>query len=495
MVRNYVTKKPYSTEKIKLNFGCARLLAGWDKNQEVACLSVILRKDNKYYLGIMDKSYNKVFDNFPCDGECYEKMNYKQISITSRVGGFIRKCFGTAQCYGWHCPDNCKNSEGKIIINDNEVTDNLIDIIECQKDFFNKYEKNGYQYKDYGFVFKPSSEYNKLSEFYRDVEDQRYKLEFQPIAVHYIDSLVDEGKLYLFQIYNKDFSEYSKGTPNMHTLYWRALFDENNLRNVVYKLNGKAEIFYRQRSLECNKPTHPKNVAIKNKNTQNAKSESLFTYDLIKNKRYTVDKFQFHVPITLNFKSQGNNNINASVREYLNSADDVHIIGIDRGERNLLYLVVIDSVGRICEQISLNEICNTHNGNTYKTDYHNLLDKREQERKRERQSWQTIEGIKELKEGYLSQVIHKIAELMVKYKAIVVLEDLNMGFMRGRQKVEKSVYQKFEKMLIDKLNYLVDKKADPASPGGMLNAYQLTNKFESFKKLGKQSGFLFYVPA
>ena len=84
---------------------------------------------------------------------------------------------------------------------------------------------------------------------------------------------------------------------------------------------------------------------------------------------------------------------------------------------------------------------------------------------------------------------------MVKYNAIVVLEDLNMGFMRGRQKVEKQVYQKFEKMLIDKLNYLVDKKLDAKEMGGVLNAYQLTNKFEGFQKLGKQSGFLFYIPA
>ena len=84
---------------------------------------------------------------------------------------------------------------------------------------------------------------------------------------------------------------------------------------------------------------------------------------------------------------------------------------------------------------------------------------------------------------------------MVKYHAIVVLEDLNMGFMRGRQKVEKQVYQKFEKMLIDKLNYLVDKKADASVSGGLLNAYQLTSKFDSFQKLGKQSGFLFYIPA
>ena len=84
---------------------------------------------------------------------------------------------------------------------------------------------------------------------------------------------------------------------------------------------------------------------------------------------------------------------------------------------------------------------------------------------------------------------------MVRYNAIVVLEDLNQGFMRGRQKVEASVYQKFEKMLIDKLNYLADKKSQPEEPGGILNAYQLTSKFVSFQKIGKQSGFLFYVPA
>ena len=83
----------------------------------------------------------------------------------------------------------------------------------------------------------------------------------------------------------------------------------------------------------------------------------------------------------------------------------------------------------------------------------------------------------------------------MKYHAIVVLEDLNLGFMRGRQKVEKQIYQKFERMLIDKLNYLVNKNADKDTPSGLLQAYQLTNKFESFQKLGKQSGFLFYIPA
>lgn len=216
-----------------------------------------------------------------------------------------------------------------------------------------------------------------------------------------------------------------------------------------------------------------------------------FSYPIISNKRYAFDKFQFHLSVNLNYNANKNVDINTLVNSYLKESNSTHIIGIDRGERNLLYLSLIDLHGNIVEQYSLNEIGDEYN----RTNYHELLDKKENQRKEARPSWQTIESIKELKEGYMSQVIHKIVELMVKYNAIVVLEDLNKGFKRGRQKVEKQVYQKFEKMLIDKLNYLVDKKLAITEPGSVLKAYQLTNKFESFQKMGKQNGFLFYVPA
>jgi CRISPR-associated protein Cpf1 len=67
--------------------------------------------------------------------------------------------------------------------------------------------------------------------------------------------------------------------------------------------------------------------------------------------------------------------------------------------------------------------------------------------------------------------------------------------MRGSENLEWKVYEKFEKMLIDKLNCYIDKQTDPSSAGGLLYPLQLTNKFESFRKLGKQNGCLFYIPA
>ena len=493
MVRNYMTRKPYSEEKIKLNFQNSTLMDGWDYNKERDNTAVILRKDGLYYLGIMNKKYNKIFEpeNVKHDGECFEKMIYKLLPGANKM---LPKVFFSKSRIDEFKPSKEIVENYK---NDTHKKGEKFNIEDCHRliDFFKSSIEKHSDWSKFNFKFSDTSKYADLSGFYREVEHQGYKVTFVNISKDYVNSLVDEGKLYLFLIYNKDFSPYSKGTPNMHTLYWKMLFDERNLDNVVYKLNGQAEIFYRKKSINYDRPTHPAHQPINNKNIQNKKKESLFSYDLIKNRRYTVDKFFFHVPITINFKGVDSENINDQVRRYLQKAKDTHVIGIDRGERNLLYLVVVDNKGNIVEQYSLNNIVNEYKGNTYSTDYHALLDAKEKERELARESWQTIENIKELKEGYLSQVIHKITELMIKYHAIVVLEDLNMGFKRGRQKVEKQVYQKFEKQLIDKLNYVVDKHKAPEADGGLLHAYQLTSKFDSFQKLGKQSGFLFYIPA
>lgn len=492
-VRNYVTRKPYSIEKMKLNFENSQLLNGWDVNKESDNTSIILRKDGLYYLAIMNKKFNKSFkqEKLPCSGDCYEKMDYKLLPGANKM---LPKVFFSKSRIGEFAPSEKLLEKYEKGTHKKGVNFN-IDDCHALIDFFKASIQKHEDWKNFGFKFSDTKTHEDLSGFYHEVEEQGYKLSFRNVSVEYVNNLVEEGKLYLFQIYNKDLSPFSKGTPNMHTLYWKMLFDERNLSDVVYKLNGQAEVFFRKSSLKADHPTHPANQPVKNKNTNNPKKESKFSYDLIKDRRFTVDKFQFHVPITMNFKGSTSGNINSIVNEYIKKSDDMHFIGIDRGERHLLYLTVIDSKGNIKEQYSLNEIVNEYNGMSYATNYHDLLEEREKARLKERQSWQTIESIKELKEGYLSQVVHKIAQLIVKYNAVVILEDLNMGFKQGRQKVESSVYQQFERSLIDKLNYLVDKGLPADVDGGLLHAYQLTNKFESFKKMGKQNGFLFYIPA
>lgn len=509
-VRNFVSQKPYSTKKIKLNFGNPNFLGGWAVKKEISYSSFLLTKNNNFYLGIMDSKSKKYFKNYPQpknDEICFKKMIYlqsanpqKEVQNLMVINGKTLKKNGRKdkltgenlileELKNTYLPkeiNEIRKNKTYSKTSESFSKENLIKFIDFYKQRVIEY------YNMFDFTFKSSEDYADFGQFTNDINQQAYQIHFIDVPESHINSLVNEGKLYLFQIYNKDFSKYSKGTKNLHTMFFEMLFDEKNLKDVVFKLNGEAEMFYRKASLNPNKITHPKNQPIDNKNHQNKKKTSMFDYDLIKDKRYTVDKFNLHIPMTLNFKSIGKEHINDDVRKSIKSADNINIIGIDRGERNLIYITVIDSTGKILDQYSLNEIINEHNGNSYVTDYHQLLELKEKERKEAKLEWKSIENIKELKEGYLSQVVHKIVQLMIKYNAIVVLEDLEDGMKNNRKKVDIQVYQKFENALINKLKFCVNKSLKADEIGGLLNAYQLVN---SDNVKGKQNGFIFYIPA
>lgn len=516
-IRNYITTKNTKGEKYKLNFANPQLAGGWDQNKEKDCLAIILTRCNKYYLGIMNHKEKIDFSKLKTekDTEFYEKMVYKLLPGPNKM---LPKVFLSKKWKNEHHIPN-EILEGYNKGKHKKGNDFDIDFCHMLIDFFKNSIANHPDWKIFEFEFSPTNSYEDISGFYKEVAEQGYKLKFEKISAKQIDNLVDEGKLYLFQIYNKDFAPGAKGTPNMHTLYWKALFMKENLENVVFKLNGEAELFYRERIIK-NKSIHkpgekminrrdndnkpiPENVynelflhvngRLKEKLSEEAQNYiSRITvkdvkHKIIKDRRFTEPKYLFHVPITINFEKGDQGNINQEVQNYIRDDKDVKIIGIDRGERHLIYMTLIDQKGKILEMRSFNTVTDT--------DYHEKLNQREKERNAARKSWKSIGKIKDLKEGYLSQVIHEIAKMMVQNNAVVVLENLNYGFKRGRFKVEKQVYQKFEKMLIDKLNYLVFKKSPADKEGGLLKGYQLTNKFTSFERLGSQCGFLFYVPA
>lgn len=490
--RNYLTKKPYSKDKFKLYFENPQLMGGWDRNKESDYRSTLLRKNGKYYVAIIDKSSSNCMMNIEEDeNDNYEKINYRLLPGPNKM---LPKVFFSKKNREYFAPSKEIDriySTGTFKKDTNFVKKDCEKLITFYKDSLDRHEDWS---KSFDFSFKESSAYRDISEFYRDVEKQGYRVSFDLLSSNAVNTLVEEGKLYLFQLYNKDFSEKSHGIPNLHTMYFRALFDDNNKGNI--RLNGGAEMFMRRASLnKQNVTVHKANQPIKNKNLLNPKKTTTLPYDVYKDKRFTEDQYEVHIPITMNKVPNNPYKINHMVREQLVKDDNPYVIGIDRGERNLIYVVVVDGQGHIVEQLSLNEIINENNGISIRTDYHTLLDAKERERDESRKQWKQIENIKELKEGYISQVVHKICELVEKYDAVIALEDLNSGFKNSRVKVEKQVYQKFEKMLITKLNYMVDKKKDYNKPGGVLNGYQLTTQFEGFSKMGTQNGIMFYIPA
>ncbi len=545
--RNYILKKPTDEAKVKLMFNKPTLADGWDNNKEKANSTVVFRKNDCFFLGIiapgLSLDFEKYIDNDSKD--CYQKMVYKLLPGPNKM---LPKVFFSQKNIDFFSPSAELLRKYKLGAH---LKGEEFDLAFCHEliDFFKKSIFKHEDWSKFGFSFSPTCSYTGIDEFYREVAEQGYILNFVNIPDSTMTQLVGEGKLYLFQIWNKDFSPNAAGTPNKFTLYWKEIFSAENLADIVFKLNGEAELFLRPQAIE-KKIAHRKDEKIVNRTIVTAVdqydkairqslpesvhheiflwvnglkaekdlSSATRTYlaqyeilhwqkgdpisaalnkiivknspcDIIKDKRFTEDKYALHVPITINFKSPAKpSKFNEKVLRYLENNPDVKIIGLDRGERNLIYLTLIDQQGRILEQKSLNVI----NG----VDYHGKLDLREKERQAARKSWKEIGQIKELKSGYLSGVVYEIARMMVENNAIVVMEELNFGFKRGRMKIEKQVYQNFERALIEKLNYLVFKdQTDRKAPGGTLAGYQLTDKFESFKKLTQQCGFLFYVPA
>lgn len=538
-VRNWLSRKIYNPEKIKLCFeNNGKLLSGWSDNQTKSDNGTqyggyIFRKKNEigeydFYLGISADA--KLFrrDETICyeDG-MYERFDYYHLKPNTLLGKSYIGNYGEdskAVLSAFNAAITKLQLEKKLVPKDNEKVptylkrlkqnyanfyqilmndDNVVDAYKSMKQHI---------LATLASLIRVPAAIELAAQTDLDIDeliDEIMNLPSEsfgyfPVATAAIEEANKREKkpLFLFKMSNKDLSyaaksseglRKSRGTENLHTMYLKALL---GMTQNVFSI-GSGMVFFRHKTKGLAETTarHKANEFIANKNKLNDKKKSIFAYEIVKNKRFTVDKYLFKLSVKLNYSQPNNNKIdvNSEVREIISNGGIKHIIGIDRGERNLLYLSLIDLKGNIVMQKSLNILKDDNNAKG--TDYKGLLTEREGERQDARRNWKKIANIKDLKRGYLSQVVHIISKMLVEYNAIVVLEDLNPGFIRGRQKIERNVYEQFERMLIDKLNFYVDKHKDANETGGLLHALQLTSEFENFKKSEHQNGCLFYIPA
>ncbi len=523
-LRNYLTKKPHDDakeNKLKLNFENSTLAGGWDINKEPANYCVILTNSaNDQYLAINAKRNNKIFCKELVDGkgkdkkllknplyesdeQHWKKMEYKLLPGPNKM---LPKCLlpkSNLRKFGASEEVLSIYENGSFKKNTPDFsTQDLHKLIDFYKSALLKYE----DWKCFHFKFNDTRSYGDISQFYSDLEKQGYLLSFIDINKSVLNQLVDSGKIYLFQIRNQDsnISKKINHQDNLHTIYWRAVFED--VFNKP-KLNGQAEVFYRK--------------ALPQEDLQLLKDKD--NKEIIANYRFSKEKFLFHVPITLNFCLK-NKKINDLANREILSNDNIYFLGIDRGEKHLAYYSLVDQKGNIVIDQNGKSIQGTlnipfldSNGNQRLVkatkrvmkdgkedaqvveckDYNELLEARASDRDYARKNWQTIGAIKDLKDGYISQVVRKIADLAVEYNAYIVLEDLNTGFKRGRQKIEKSVYQKLELALAKKLNFLVDKSAKIGEVGSVTNALQLTPPVNNYSDIEnrKQFGVVLYTRA
>ena len=524
LVRNYLSKKDIKTDKFKLNFENPQFLTGWDKDKEKERFWIILKKQTnfwkKYFLGILKKWNNNILEKYKYEWEenFYEKMSYKQLNNVYRQ--LPRLTFPLAKKLKKLAWEELEKYLQKYKTNfgfNDEIfkIKTEFDLFQKSKEKWEKFDlvklKKLIKYYQNAVIFLywdmydlediKNNEYEELAVFYDDIEKKMYKLDFDKISENFINNLIENWDFYLFQIYNKDFSEYKKqnSNENIHTKYFKLLFSEENLQNLKIKLSWWAEIFFRDKT----KNLKQKNKIIKKAEFENEKdiTEKMFYIDkktgekkeVLEHRRYWEDKIMFHISITLNAncgdKYKFNDFINKKLitNNFLDKNKEINIIWIDRWEKHLAYYSVIDKNWKILEIDTLNTI--------NKVNYLEKLEEKEKSRASWRLNWWEIENIKNLKDGYISQVVNKLAELIVKHNAIIVFEDLNSWFKRWRQKIEKQVYQKLELALAKKLNYLTFKNKKNWELWWYLNWLQFVQKVNDYQDIWryKQSGIIFYT--
>ncbi|MEY5042470.1 MAG: hypothetical protein RLZZ414_2034 [Bacteroidota bacterium] len=500
VVRNYLTKKPQDDakkNKLKLNFESSSFLNGLSQDFD-AKAGLIFEKDGLYYLTINYKlSKEDIIELKKVNGETVKRIiidfqkpdnkNTPRLFIRSKGDDFAP----AVTKYNLPINDIIEIYDtGKFKTeyrkkNEQEYNDSLKKVI----DYFKQGFLNHDSYKHYNFAWKETAEYKDISDFYHDTEVSCYQIKEEQNSWKNLMRFVEEEKVFLFQIYNKDFSKEKNigGKDNIHSYYWKSLF----IKSAVNKFGTQgAEIFFREKSIEYK----PKFDNGREEGHHYKELKDKFKYPIVSNRRFTANKFLFHCPIILNFKSNEKREVSEIVNDNFTQTTDIQFLGIDRGEKHLIYYSLLNANGEIIEQNHL-DIIN-------KKDYLKAINDAAELRRKKQENWQQKGNIANLKDGYISLVVHEVIQKMKDENGnfkptFIVLEDLNTGFKRSRQKFEQSVYQKFELALAKKLNYLVDKNANNGEIGSVTKALQLTPLVSNFGDIEnrKQVGVMLYCRA
>jgi CRISPR-associated protein Cpf1 len=277
----------------------------------------------------------------------------------------------------------------------------------------------------------------------------------------------------------------SRGNNDIFTDYLIEAITNQNQESI--DICGNGEITFRRKSLFYSEEKLKKGFHEELKLTEK------YGFPIIKDKRFTKDAFEMKLPLMINFKEKKSliKDFNQKFQDHIRN-NDVNVLSIDRGERNLIYVNVLDPNGNILLQEDLNVIYSVSpNGDVFEKDFNKLLDEKQKEMRDSKKKWDYQNKIKDIKEDYCGKAVKRVIDLVREYNAVIVLEDLNSGFKDlRRSKVEKSIYTLFETKLINKLQCLSFKDIDLYEPGGHLNPIQLAS---ANIKDSKQNGIIFFI--
>ena len=513
-VKSFVCRRPKDIEmKFPLTFNYPHFMEGWDFDKIVNNVygATLFTKDNRIYVGVLNRKAGMKFDDIrpakPGE-EFFHMVVYKQFGKPDK-----------------QLPNLFKSTapEEITILMDAKKEGRPYDMAKLI-DYYKRCLKERYG-NLYDLKFSETSEYKTFDDFTREVVQCTYHISFIDVPASQIDEWIESKKMYMFIVSTKDYAAGAHGSKELFTIFLENIFSKDNMHNDIIRLNGGARIMMRPKVLDksfthkkgsillCKRdvlgnpiPSEAYDLLSRHLNGWTRSDEKNLAqktmaeykdiiryktakYDIVKDKRYTRDMFTISLPITINAGYKIHYaEFNREVRRKFMKSDNAHIIGIDRGERNMLYITIIDKNGKTVLQKSLNMM------DGY--DFHMKLEQLENQRRDNQRNWKASGNIKHLKDGYSGKAVYEIYRLMLEYNAIIVMENLNEKFMTSRNAAfGTAVYTNFQNALINKLSYIVLKERKPLEEGGILNGYQFAYPVKEIGENVNQIGAVFFVPA
>ncbi|MGM9528435.1 MAG: type V CRISPR-associated protein Cas12a/Cpf1 [Phascolarctobacterium sp.] len=556
-VRNYLTRKPYKQDKIRLFFDCAAFGKGWDVNKEAAYLVTLFRREGHYYLGIRRQGAKIDFEALAAQAKeqepCYEKMVYKAFDFIKGMPAVVfskmvlqKFVDGASEVvlegeqFGQPLVVTRADFEQKYYVEKGKLREREPEDVPYLKQYLSKTgDVEGYKaavaqrielakrflkaYKAFSFFdmskLKATQNYDSWTEFITHVNEFTYGLSWQKIPEASLKQLVEAGDLFLFRLENKDFLREAseKVYEDEQTQLWRALFSELNREERILKLLGGVEVYFRPASAPA-KVSHKQGSIIVNK--IDSKHNPL-PAELVGNiSQYLNGKTKELLPKAAQLMAQGK-------VKWKKAAQDIIKDKRYTQDQMLAHFPIAINYRCASNDYSFNkDLREVMHGNS---DFNILAVHLGGSALAE------VVIVNQLGKLIYQQVYNEFNNYNY-YKALMLREEarqqaqrnwlqmekiknLRQGFMaaltnevcklilkhnsivvledfsksKGIRGAAPKLYMQFALNLLHKLNYLVLREIEPRAPGGLLQGYQLAPKVVSLAGFANQIGCVFFA--
>lgn len=540
LMRNFAVKslKSEATKSLAMFGNSARLSGGWFNGEGKfdSRSYAIIRMDDKYYLAIIaggDKPIDfKLAEKGEESVELHTAKKLQKMNLCIPATAFspeVKKYFGegntipyvlqkamqkpviiTKDVWDIYNTKSANKAEAKKLgLSDEELEANKIKLLTL----YRKIATQGTQFAKFDMEsLKQPEEYKTIAEFNAEAEAKNIAMGWMNIRREQVETLVEDGKLLLFLITNKNMYLTERGRGEGLTSYaeiFLSIFCDENMKNTNLVLNAAPSLFYRPKLIEP-KVTHPVGSILVNRkdidgnhipeqihaelyhyhNGRLSKSEiskeaaamidkvghSVAEEDIIKDERYTHEQFTITFSYTINKKATDetyyslNKDADAMIKEGCNA------LVVARGTTDLLYYILYAPDGKVLEEGDLNSIDGTN--------YQQLLKEYTYLRRNDKAKlWKYDTKVAGIKDFYLKHAVGIIAKKAIENDAVIVMEKIPD---RAREKfalIDHQLFGKIEDMLRNKLeNYYIPHLEDKTAPGGRLNPLQLSYAFSGYNK-------------